>query len=509
MCIPCSILFSIFAYDVIVILLCYPVDLCYSVITADDGPRTETFCFLCWITCYEIIYYLPTGLLPDSSGEEFKLQLLQNKIEDAFWKFNLCPWLYSEEQGKVDHFYIRQAYKDIYELAIEQSSALILGTPGTGKTIFCLYVLCRLLQNNATVVVERVNFPVFVFNNEGVFRLPSMEAVDTEILSNKSLYYLYDAATHVCRPKGIKATRFIFSSPEKENWSDVVKAGVVTYYMPIWSVNEVEEVIAHHKMPDNRASSVRDRFGKFGGIPRILFEKNSERAEQYDNEVVRQCNSIEVKSIDSLQLDKTHVKNHKLLHMKVDDSYTRYRVAISSTYVAKMMYDALVERQKENLYNFLNVSSDVGEVGAIRGKLFEMYCHDLFSKGGTFQTRCIDGERESLTFPCMKVYYFKSTEDLSSMSSKPDFYAVPWVKNYETVDSIIPSLKICFQMTISRRHSIKSTEHVLKIFGWERQAVHLRLYFVVPNVIYESFRPELPKKRSNLSVYVLCVPFDE
>ena len=279
------------------------------------------------------------------------MQLLQNKIEDPFWKFNLCPWLYIEEQEKVDHFYIRQAYKDIYELVIKKSSALILSTPGTGKTMFCLYLLYHLLQNNATVVVERVNFPVYVFNIEGVFRI--METANMEILSNKSLYYLYDAATYVCRPKGIQGTRFIISSPENDHWRDIVKAGVVMYYMPIWSVNEVEEVIAHHKMPDNRASSIRDRFGKFGGIPRILFEKNSVRAEQYDREVVRQCKSIEVKNIDCVQLEKTH----QLLHMKVDDSYTRYRVAISSTYVAKMMYDTFVKHQKENMYNFLKRSS--------------------------------------------------------------------------------------------------------------------------------------------------------
>ena len=176
-----------------------------------------------------------------------------------------------------------------------------------------------------------------------------------------------------------------------------------------------------------------------------------------------------------------------------------YRVVISSRYVAKMMYDNFVERQKVNIYNFLAVSSEVGEVGAIRGRLFETYCHDLFSKGGTFQTRRIDGEQEGLKFPRMKVHYFKSTEDLSSMSSIPDFYAVPWVKNYETVDSIIPSLKICFQMTVSRTHSVKSIEHVFKIFGWERQAVHLRLYFVVPSGI---FRPAPSKKQSNLSVYI-------
>lgn len=63
----------------------------------------------------------------------------------------------------------------------------------------------------------------------------------------------------------------------------------------------------------------------------------------------------------------------------------------ASDYVADQVYLQLYTRNGVaiDLKQFLEVSQDIGEVGVLRGILFERHAHAMIANGGSFQIRAL------------------------------------------------------------------------------------------------------------------------
>jgi hypothetical protein len=152
----------------------------------------------------------------------------------------------------------------------------------------------------------------------------------------------------------------------------------------------------------------------------------------------------------------------------------------------------LYETKRGDLIQFLSVSQGVGDVGVLRGILFERHAHTVIANGGVFQIRQLldstltpqdsDTPRE-IQLPRVPQLVFDNDEHVRSVDG---FYFRPLVFNYESVDSF-EKPNALFQMTGAKKHPCKQVgiHNVLNLLD---QPINPSLFFVVPKDRFANFK---------------------
>jgi hypothetical protein len=97
-----------------------------------------------------------------------------------------------------------------------------------------------------------------------------------------------------------------------------------------------------------------------------------------------------------------------------------------------------------------------------------------------------------IQFPRLDLCFFKDNSDIKPMSNQPaDTLWVPFQKNYEGIDAVMPQQGVMFQMTRQPKHnvSLKNVNDFLKIGVFPRPAMEgsILLIFMVPKDRYGSY----------------------
>lgn len=182
--------------------------------------------------------------------------------------------------------YIRPDYVNIEKqiMSAPQVQYLILGTPGIGTSCFLIYLLCRLLQQNKSVILRRgVDLQCFLFTQGQVcvdelfifqHNMPqvfeSLAIGFAKYLENPDVWYLVDT---VRDPERVEAKTVFTCSPRREYYRQYRKyPGRITLYMPLWNKEELTTLcnVVYPTFKD----VLEDRFLKFGGIPRSIFSND-------------------------------------------------------------------------------------------------------------------------------------------------------------------------------------------------------------------------------------------
>jgi hypothetical protein len=176
---------------------------------------------------------------------------------------------------------------------------------------------------------------------------------------------------------------------------------------------------------------------------------------------------------------------YRLVHITVLNDFITVTYAFASDYVADAVYTRLYNFKRQQLLEFISASENVGDLGVIRGILYERFAHSIIQNGGTFKMRELfengqRGREEEITFDQSRLNVFEQELTLQEIGDE-NVYERPKSKNYESVDSFIRKSNSMFNMTGARYHGIKQVgaHQVMTLMGDPNDP---HFYFVVPNV---------------------------
>ena len=385
-------------------------------------------------------------------------------------------------------FYIRSCYVDLCKILFETPPhddstvlALLLGTPGIGKSIFLNYVLYYIATNCPRpfcVRYERRN-KRFIFRSDGSVSADDEFEVD---------YYLCDSVV----PDVDVICKFALevSSPRKENWGEwakrleEVKPPHIKHnlVMPPWSFDELRFVLP--SQPD-----LSTFYALWGGcIRKINTMITTKRAPNRwkPNEFIEAAFklwplafSIPAKRViaraalaesfssflrrveshgflDAAQITKDE-NSSAVIHWDTGYPYDGKDEVFASKFIATAV--ALWRQNAEEA--FFNHLKHIGG-NALIGWYFEACGHICLSKGSQtpFRLISLNGQPDlDLVIPPETQHVvFEGLSDLSRIAMGQ--YALPHARNFPAIDSLY--LPFLFQFTVSKNHS-KNIEHLEKI----------------------------------------------
>ena len=108
---------------------------------------------------------------------------------------------------------------------------------------------------------------------------------------------------------------------------------------------------------------------------------------------------------------------HRLIHLNVADDFCIIHYLLASEYVTEQVYLHLYDTKRNELLQFLAVPHGEGDLGVLRGVLFERYAHTVISSGGVFRIRELTDSNLSSTYiqlPELPQPLFDNDSDVSS-----------------------------------------------------------------------------------------------
>jgi hypothetical protein len=289
-----------------------------------------------------------------------------------------------------DKIYVRECYRDLYELAATgmlnltstYSVTLFTGVPGIGKSLFLVYFIYRFLSDERfpdkrfALEFDRGEYNMFepIGSAGNTFK---MTTLDAKCVHPKDFLLLCDII-EPAQPKGIAKWTLIFSSPDPQRYKEMIKTSCARKFtMPTWSELELRFLAPNNK-------DWFDAFCTFGGVPRHVFPgpiggnphhllNNSLTAKGFDlaaSYFVRGFGATDEKQNYML----FHINPPEITKGVYDYSgYPEYSFASSEIFdrLAEMNTQCLITKAI-NLFNDGVASETIGGVAA--GKLFELVC---------------------------------------------------------------------------------------------------------------------------------------
>lgn len=393
-----------------------------------------------------------------------------------------------------------------------QRHAIIIGTPGIGKSLFLFYLLWKLLQNKG----ERVLFvygddKIYYDGQGGVFEIDQLPPVLNHDFWTKDLWCLFDAKKKntINWLPFTKCSFILSTSPRKDLYNDFKKEEPepLWNYMPIWTEEEMQN-LATNCFP-GRNDTWRQRFEILGGVPRFVFEKIRTDATELVLIACTQCDLNDVIRIigpHSTISDKTKVV-HTLIHMDSVAPFDECSVQYASQTVLEIIVRKKGDEARREMQSLLASCNGNPLASALCGYIFEPYAIDLLEKGGTFTCRqLVHGNTRDITAnfeleipPSINV---RQTADNVETGQSPNQLYVPKTKNYTALDAWMPGIG-GFQMTVGKSHDLKAEcEQDLAKLGDGAK----KLYWLLPPLYYRSFTKKTPQ---TIDQYALLIPYPQ
>ena len=433
-------------------------------------------------------------------------QLISAKNESDFFSVDNAPLFF------VKSFLIRQAYKDLYHLTVEKPRGkhfLVLGNSGIGKTIFLQYVLMRILKSGRSVLYQKKSQDMSIYfdieTKEARVHFGKLPDHISTLMLDGNIFVLIDAASKRAQKMQIgKCRSIITSSPNGDNYKDVVKDNlVVKLYMPIWSLDEITKAFEN-----DSGIKISDRFARFGGIPRIIFEKSDNRYSTYcflQTQAIESC-EVSVLDLKGRSIDLGSTSHHVYHEIVTGDKFARFTLQFASDYVKKHLLAYLAENHLTLLIQQVHVTTTefqehlfhaVSHQQLARGDKF--YCHDL-------PRNLTDSFSElSLCDNVISPVRLLKGEEYKLVVRFTDFNEVELTNDYFVADdpnlhlSALVAPQTLFVITLKIFFGLQrqSLVNVLKLLADGLDPLQsVDLYFVVPEKNFTSFNYELTTREN-------------
>ena len=234
--------------------------------------------------------------------------------------------------------------------------------------------------------------------------------------------------------------------------------------------------LAHDHEEGGGERGVRERYSKWGGLPRHVLDKHtSSNQNELDSALSKPDYALLAKQLGTTGLEAQELAGHRLVHIKTRGEYDKsltgkqkefylyHHTELGSNYIARHVYQNIREQHATSLLSLLNVYPRPASIATIFGQFFEQEAMKILSRGGTFTIRRLqkDGKGEvcdlKLDPSPIPDYGFLNINQLEKMSEKADFTTCfPASKSFCAVDFILYN-KTCVNATINREHGLKWT----------------------------------------------------
>lgn len=380
------------------------------------------------------------------------------------------------------------------------------GTPGVGKSLFALYLFHRLLQPGISIYY-RYEVDKIVLLRKGFAPLQvSSRDLDR---ADRSSWYIID--TRLENPPIAPCTTLWISSPRgSPGFKQFDKDISGRIFLPPWDENEIGTMIGLRGMSEEM---VAERFRRFGGVARFLFQGNDENAEDDALRLEAALNSR--KAFDALHVEgSAHAMrdlNHFLVHMYPTlDPNGVTRWGVRSTMIASpYVFDRLAARS--NFEQLQILSRVLGTATALGGNLFERYFHKYMTMPHVAEKQLAcralpaDGTSSDMftvSFGELRLEYFVELPE----NVENGVYYVPSNLTFNAIDSFCAGSM--FQVTVSMSHDVNFTGRVTPLPALLASAP---LYFVVPERHFSTFahqRVTVPRGQRKPDQFVIGIPVD-
>lgn len=375
--------------------------------------------------------------------------------------------------GKPDRgssLYVRPCYFELYDILATLGMAVLLGTPGIGKSTAVLYLIWRLLNADAerkpVVIIYRpqqIGDTFFVFRNGRVFRSDAAGLKHQPNTAN--VLQIIDGVT----PQEVLTVRrtWLISSPRKKVWGSwQTQTGAPMYFMPTFNLDELvrcrDIAFPHVELP-----LVGIHFDRWGGSARAVLKSASPEMQEKLRGFAVSASRRSDLAQDVLVVaegdggsDKHAVTPHSLFHLNVMNGYRSCNVVFASDYCRDLVLSSLEKSGVGQVTMFLSSAESSPSLGSLRGHLFErLALATLFSSARTLPMIRLDGVGTAVTEPFTprNLFVFDTVDELlSEWRSNPSAVGRPHSSTWPTWDAVSRDAdgNVTFwQITVSKPHA--------------------------------------------------------
>lgn len=437
-------------------------------------------------------------------------------VQDFGISFNKDLQLNSD--WPVNKLFVRNVYTTYWDIIKERIcppsvkqrfplSFFIGGNPGIGKTCFLCYIILTLLDSrdcdrekvkifysntneNKYFFIDVYSREMWLCTNEG-YLLTEVKKEGKLDEERASCYYFFDCSKDCSMNYEIVALCccvIFVSSPNKSNFSRIKKtlsSVLRELYMPVWSI---KEVLSFNNVMGVCIDNLEERFKMYGGCIRSIIS---------DPKISRDALNVALDSANLHDLVNYHDKipmSHQICKMEPTEDHSFFTFGFMSDYIREQIYARSLKSGVDLVIDVIGKLKRVPMAASVRGSLFEMYSHDrLCNVAHEYKVRNLQNSEEGLfTVSPRGLETYDNTTKIDK-----DHYYYPANPNEASLDSLIPCLGIACQMTVSKNHPVKYNP--LKKMKQRLKCPTLKLYFVVPDDQYASFRKQ-PYHNNNGSV---------
>ncbi|KAF0696107.1 Aste57867_13115 [Aphanomyces stellatus] len=387
--------------------------------------------------------------------------------------------------------FVRPCYDELFKLLLKDieernQSVGITGNPGIGKSLFYAYCVFRLTQEPilGRILIANCADKYAVFE-AGEFRYVASTKELLGFMDNDNVIRLIDGrSNNLFCWTGVS---ILFTSPGYSDYKPFLKSTNVQYVMPPWTQKELSIAA---EIAETTTKVVKERFDEFGGIARYVFSKqvhgHTSDAKEAHSKVI----------FDVVSRREEHSDSR---------AYSGFYVTFGSDTIAEKVYDKLMNDCKDKLTEFMVTNAGDTNSSGFRGKLFEIFCHRLWSSSGGHMligkslhsdSQSSQGTEYSIAIPDqVEVRSFSKLSEIQFAKNLPGaeakaLYFRPKQKNFACIDAIYWNGQMCYllQMTISNDHGI-AHESLVKIHDWTTElGINYEFVFVVPKGQVQDYK---------------------
>jgi hypothetical protein len=223
--------------------------------------------------------------------------------------------------------------------------------------------------------------------------------------------------------------------------------------MPTWTVDEIMKcrLQIFSDQSDNSEEAVKNRFSRWGGIPRYVLQKTDEEDQMLISDALAECSISELVSSIS-NLSSARKASHRLLHMTVQQNYMQGPVRFASQWVEEQAISKYSQSKQQEVHDVMAASGGEPTVAEFRGKLWKRHAHCKLQSGGRFLCRNLSDGSDVFEIELPHSDKSVSIWDHTEIAQLEDaVYAWGRSKTFPAVDAVIQPDKL-FQITVSSNH---------------------------------------------------------
>lgn len=399
---------------------------------------------------------------------------------------------------------------DDLQLKPPHSRAVILGSPGIGKTRSGHPAILQYLMELGVKRVMYANrttkwYTLFEREDDGSYSSTETYCTGTEPTAELGPddWLLVDPSENGNDIESCKGRLILIVSPNKKHYHNWMKDGTQFYHIWMWTEEELSVITQFLNVESLDEEELRYRFECIGGAPRYIYStylfsdrlKNMEAnglkmdADKVaDLFVTTPASSVEEKGVHLPSLFVTYVCNEELRKSEPSLIYKDCNAVLVSSYAKLLVVRGAFRRSFD-----LIVKNEDPERNSYHGVQFENLVLAMFSFGSVFssrklsmhkhtgsrrpQTQKMDLGPATLKFVTRQkmLHLIKNSYKMRSSTDPYTVYRPP--ANFPFIDAIDNRGRV-FQMTLNTKHKMVLTDDLTDVM---KSLGSLEMFFVLPD----------------------------